>query len=184
MSRIGKKPILLPAGVDATVSSDTVVITGPKGTLTVNLPPSTSAALVAEPRSLEVTVTDSSITKQNALWGLARQLLSNAVLGVQKPFEKSLEFVGVGFKVSAAGANALNIEVGFSHPVKFDLPEGIHATVEKQIVKISGIDKQLVGEITSQIRRIRPPEPYKGKGIKYTTETIQRKAGKAATKSA
>ncbi len=184
MSRIGKKPILLPAGVDATLSSDAVVVKGPKGTLTVPLPPHTSASLVEDPRSITISVEHPEIKKQNALWGLSRQLVSNAVLGVQKPFEKSLEFVGVGFKVAAAGSNALNIEVGFSHPVKFELPAGIEAKIEKQIVTISGIDKHLVGEITAQIRRIRPPEPYKGKGIKYTTETIQRKAGKAATKTA
>lgn len=184
MSRIGKKPILLPAGVDATLSSDAVVVKGPKGTLTVKLPPHTSAALVQEPRSISISIEDTAITKQNALWGLARQLVSNAVSGVQKPFEKALEFVGVGFKVAAAGSNALNIEVGFSHPVKFDLPAGIEAKVEKQIVTLSGIDKHLVGETAARIRRIRPPEPYKGKGIKYTTETIQRKAGKAATKGA
>lgn len=184
MSRIGKKPILLPAGVDATVSSDAVVVKGPKGTLTVPLPPHTSAALIADPRAISISVEHPEITKNNAMWGLARQLVSNAVSGVQKPFERSLEFVGVGFKVAAAGASTLNIEVGFSHPVKFELPKGIEAKVDKQIVTISGIDKHLVGEITAQIRRIRPPEPYKGKGIKYTTETIQRKAGKAATKTA
>lgn len=175
---------MLPAGVDATVSSEAVVVKGPKGTLTVPLPPHSKAELAADPRSIVITVENPEITKNNALWGLSRQLVANAVAGVQKPFEKALEFVGVGFKVAAAGANALNIEVGFSHPVKFDLPAGISANVEKQIVTISGIDKHLVGEVAAQIRRLRPPEPYKGKGIKYTTEVIQRKAGKAAAKGA
>ncbi len=184
MSRIGKKILPLPTGVDATISSDAVTIKGPKGTLVVKLPPHASVTLVAEPRSLEVTVADPTVVKQNALWGLTRQLLANAVAGVQKPFEKSLEFVGVGFKVALVGSNKLTLDVGFSHSVDFALPPGIEAKVEKQILTISGIDKHLVGEITAQIRRIRPPEPYKGKGIKYTTETIRRKAGKAAVKSA
>ena len=184
MSRIGKKPILLPQGVDATVDSGIVTIKGPKGTLTVVMPPHTSAVSVSDPRSLEVKIEEEDNTKQRALWGLARQLLKNAVEGVQKAFETSLEFVGVGFKVALVGSNKLNIEVGFSHPVLFDLPAGIEAKVEKQIVTISGIDKQLVGEIAARIRRIKPPEPYKGKGIKYTDEVIHRKAGKAAAKSA
>ena len=183
MSRIGKKPLPLPAGVDATVGSDSVTITGPKGTLTVKLPPASFVVSLAEPRSLEVSVANPAITKQNAIWGLTRQLLANAIAGVEKPFEKSLEFVGVGFKVALTGAHALTMDVGFSHPVPFTLPQGIEAKVDKQLLTLSGIDKHLVGEIAAQIRRIRPPEPYKGKGIKYTTETIRRKAGKAAVKS-
>jgi len=129
-------------------------------------------------------VTDETSKHEKALWGLTRQLIMNAVEGVQKPFEKSLEFVGVGFKVAQAGPNKLTIEVGFSHPVNVDLPKGIESKIEKQVLTLSGIDKQLVGETAAQIRRIRKPEPYKGKGIKYTTETIKRKAGKAATKAA
>ena len=178
MSRIGKKLIPLPAGVDATVSNESVVIKGPKGTLTVPLPPHSHAELAAEPRSIVVTVDHPEITKNNAIWGLARQLVANAVAGVQKAFDKQLEFVGVGFKVAMAGANALNIEVGFSHPVKFELPAGISATVDKQLVTISGIDKQLVGETAAKIRSLRPPEPYKGKGIRYSNELVRRKAGK------
>lgn len=184
MSRIGKKSLPLPTGVDAAIGSNAVTIKGPKGTLVVKLPPSSAVTLVNEPRSLEVTVADPADTKQNAIWGLTRQLLANAVAGVQKPFEKSLEFVGVGFKVALKGTNMLTFDVGFSHPVEFPLPQGIEAKVEKQILTLSGIDKQLVGEMAAQIRRVRPPEPYKGKGIKYTTETIRRKAGKAAVKSA
>ena len=184
MSRIGKKPILLPAGVDATVTATDVTIKGPKGTLVVPMPPHTSAVMVADPRSLEVKIELEDNTGQRALWGLARQLLNNAVAGVQKPFETALEFVGVGFKIAQAGPTKLNIEVGFSHPVVFDLPAGIESKVDKQIVTISGIDKYLVGETAARIRRIKPPEPYKGKGIKYTTEVIQRKAGKAASKGA
>lgn len=183
MSCIGKKPIPLPTGVDATIGQGVVTIKGPKGTLTVMVHPAIAVAMENDPRSLVVTVADESVKKVSALWGLMRQLLANAIEGVQKPYEKSLEFVGVGFKVALAGST-LNLDVGFSHPVKFELPKGIEAKVDKQVVTVSGIDKQLVGETAAQIRRVKPPEPYKGKGIKYTTETIRRKAGKAATKGA
>lgn len=182
MSRIGKKLITLPNGVEATVEGSIVSIKGPKGNLKVKLHPVIKVAVEGEPKSLIVTIQDETSKEQNALWGLTRQLLSNAVEGVQKHFEKALEFVGVGFRVALAGKN-LNIEVGFSHPVTFALPEGIDAKVEKQILTLSGADKHLVGEMAAQIRRIRPPEPYKGKGIKYTTETIRRKAGKTAAKA-
>lgn len=183
MSRIGKKPILLPSGVEAAVGPSEVAVKGPKGTLKVGLHPAVKVALEGEPKGLVVTVAEPDLPKHRALWGLMRQLLANAVQGVQKPFEKSLEFVGVGFKVALQG-NALNIEVGFSHPVKFELPQGIEAKVDKQVVTLSGMDKQLVGETAARIRRIKPPEPYKGKGIKYTDEVIRRKAGKAAAKAA
>lgn len=182
MSRIGKKIIILPNGVDATVESSSVTIKGPKGTLNVATHPSASVSLQADPKGLLVAVQDENSKEQRALWGLMRQLISNAVEGVQKPFEKSLEFVGVGFKVALAGRD-LNMEVGYSHPIAFALPEGIDAKVEKQVVTLSGIDKQLVGETAARIRRTRPPEPYKGKGIKYTTETVRRKAGKTAAKA-
>ncbi len=184
MSRIGKKPLLLPTEINATVGSDAVTITGPKGTLIVRLPPQTLVTAVTEPRSLIVTVVNPEQVQQRALWGLTRQLIANAIAGVGKPYGKSLEFVGVGFKVALAEPKKLTMAVGFSHPVEFILPEGIAAAVDKQILTLSGIDKQQIGEIAAQIRRIRPPEPYKGKGIKYTTETIRRKAGKTAVKSA
>ncbi|MFA5935508.1 MAG: 50S ribosomal protein L6 [Patescibacteria group bacterium] len=183
MSRIGKKLIPLPNGVEATIASSSVTVKGPKGTLTVPLHAVVSVTLENDPKGLQVHVQDQESVQQKALWGLMRQLIGNAVEGVQKPFEKALEFVGVGYKVALAG-RTLNVEAGFSHPVPFALPEGIDAKVEKQIVTLSGIDKHLVGETAAQIRRIRPPEPYKGKGIKYTTETIRRKAGKTAAKGA
>lgn len=184
MSRIGKKPVLLPSGIEAVLAPGSVTIKGPKGTVSVGLHPAVSVAQQAEPKGLVVSVKDENDKKQRALWGLTRQLVANAVEGVQKPFEKSLEFVGVGFKVALAGADKLTIEVGFSHPVTFQLPKGVEAKIDKQILTVSGVDKHLVGETAAQIRRIKPPEPYKGKGIKYTTETIRRKAGKAATKGA
>jgi large subunit ribosomal protein L6 len=183
MSRIGKKLIPLPQGVEVTIGKGEVMVKGPKGTLTVALHPTVSVELSQEPRELHVNVADQEAGGASAIWGLMRQLVNNAVEGVQKPFERALEFVGVGFKVAQQG-DTLKIEVGFSHPVEFKLPQGVEAKVEKQIVTLSSIDKQLVGETAARIRRIKPPEPYKGKGIKYTDEVIRRKAGKAAAKSA
>ncbi len=183
MSRIGKKPIILPAGVEASIAQGQIDVKGPKGTLHVYIPAPATVSTQDDPRALLVSVPDENSPSNKAIWGLARQLISNAVEGVQAPFKKSLELVGVGFKVSQAG-RALNLEVGFSHPVTFALPEGVESTVDKQVVTFIGSDKQLVGETAARFRRIRPPEPYKGKGIKFTTEVIRRKAGKTATKSA
>lgn len=178
MSRIGRKPISIPNGVDVNVSGSTVSVKGPKGALSLETHPHVTVTVTPE-RTIEVTVSDTENVSDRALWGLFRNLIANAVSGVQKPFEKKLEFIGVGYRVSVQGT-AVQMEVGFSHPVNFPLPEGITASVEKNILTLTGIDKQLVGEMAAQIRRIRPPEPYKGKGIKYTDETIRRKAGKAA----
>jgi len=182
MSRIGKKPVLLPAGVDTTIDASLVTVKGPKGTVPVPTNPEVTVTVQPDPRALIVTVAHPDSPGGKALWGLTRQLLANAVDGVQKPFEKSLEFVGVGFRVAVAGRD-VNMEVGFSHPVTFKLPDGIEAKVDKQILTVSGVDKQAVGETAAQIRRVRPPEPYKGKGIKLTTETVRRKAGKTAAKA-
>ena len=183
MSRIGKKPIIIPSGVEATVGVASAEIKGSKGTLSVAFPAAIKVSVQPEPKALIVEMCDETVPGQSALQGTIRQLLANAVAGVQKPFEKSLEFVGVGFRVAVAG-NEVKMEIGFSHSVNFPLPKGIEAKVEKQILTLAGIDKQLVGETAAQIRHLRPPEPYKGKGIKYTDEVIRRKAGKAAIKSA
>jgi large subunit ribosomal protein L6 len=182
MSRIGLKPIPLASGVDATVNGSVVLVKGPKGTLTVTLHPDVKAERTPD-SAIAVSVKDSANIHQRALWGLSRQLIANAVLGVQKPFEKSLEFVGVGYKVAMNG-KSVKMDVGFSHSVDFPLPEGIEGKVEKQVLTLTGIDKHLVGEIAAQIRRVRPPEPYKGKGIKYVDEVIRRKAGKTAKTAA
>ncbi len=182
MSRIGKKIITLPAGVEVTVTGDRVTTKGPKGTLETTLPPFVTAVIDQAARTMSIHVQDEEDVKQRALWGLARQLVANAVEGTQKPFVRSLEYVGVGFRVSVQG-NAVNMEVGFSHPVKFELPQGITASVEKNTLTLTGLDKQLLGETAARIRRIKPPEPYKGKGIKYTDEIIRRKAGKTASKA-
>lgn len=178
MSRIGLKPIPLPAGVEASVNGGVVTVKGPKGTLTTKLHEDARAEVTAD-KTVLVTVKDNTKIHQRALWGLSRQLIANMVDGVQKPFEKQLEFVGVGYKVALTGKN-VKMDVGFSHSVDFPLPEGIEGKVEKQVLTLTGIDKQLVGEIAAQIRRVRPPEPYKGKGIKYVNEVIRRKAGKTA----
>ncbi len=180
MSRIGKKFIPLPAGVNVNMEATRIIVTGPHGQVTVPLAEHAHVSETKEPRQLEVSVDDATHVKQSALWGLTRQLLNNAVTGVQTPFSKALEFVGVGFKVALEGKDTLVMDVGFSHKVRFSVPEGISVTVEKQIVTLRGVDRQLVGEIAAQIRRVKPPEPYKGKGIKYTDEVIRRKAGKAA----
>jgi large subunit ribosomal protein L6 len=146
--------------------------------LSVETHPHVTVTVTPE-RTIEVTVANTEDVGDRALWGLFRNLIANAVSGVQKPFEKKLEFIGVGYRVSVQGT-MVQMEVGFSHPINFPLPEGIAASVEKNVLTLTGIDKQLVGEMAAQIRRIRPPEPYKGKGIKYIDETIRRKAGKAA----
>ncbi|MDO8584324.1 MAG: 50S ribosomal protein L6 [bacterium] len=179
MSRIGKKPVLLPAGIEATVAATTVTIKGAKQQLIVPIPPHARVELQVDPRALVVTVDEPETVSQRSVWGLTRQLLNNAVQGLQTPFQKALEFVGVGFKVALEG-KTLVMDVGFSHQVRFPLPEGVEAKIEKQIVTLTSADKQLVGEMAASIRKIKPPEPYKGKGIKYTDEVIRRKAGKTA----
>lgn len=181
MSRIGKKTIDLPAGVEVSISEGLVAVKGPKGSLSVAIPSGVSLVKDEAQKGLEVKIEKEDDNKQRALWGLIRQLVANAISGVQKPFEKKMEFNGVGFRVAVEGRK-IKMDVGFSHPVLFDLPEGIDAEVEKNVLTISGIDKQQVGEISAQIRRVRPPEPYKGKGIKYMDEVIIRKAGKAVSK--
>lgn len=183
MSRIGKKPILLPADINVTIEQRAVMFKGPKAQLTVPLPPYASVAMQADPKTLVVSVENGENVEQRAIWGLTRQLLNNAVVGLEKPYEKALEFVGVGFKVALEGRK-LVMDVGFSHSVDFPLPEGLEAKVEKQIVTLTSADKHLLGETAARIRRIKPPEPYKGKGIKYVDEVIRRKAGKTAKTAA
>lgn len=175
MSRVGKLPISIPAGVTVTVTDGQVDIKGPKGTLQVPLHARVSVA-VAEQQAT-VSVADVNRQEDRALWGLFRMLVANAIAGVTTGFVKKLEVNGVGFKAAVSG-QTLNLNLGFSHPIAFSLPEGITATVEKNVISISGVDKQLVGETAAKIRRLKKPEPYKGKGIKYADEVIRRKAGK------
>ncbi len=175
MSRIGRKPITLPDGVTVTVAGTELTIKGPKGTLTVSSSPLVNVAV--EGNVATVTATDPNDRRVRARWGLTRALLANAVTGVSTGFERKLEINGVGFKASVS-AKKLVLAVGFSHLVEYPVPDGVTVTVEKNVITVAGIDRQLVGETAAQIRGIKKPEPYKGKGIKYVDEVIRRKAGK------
>lgn len=175
MSRIGKQPIVLPAGVTASVDQGVITVKGPKGELKQELHPH----VLVEPLDgvLSVTVLDSTEKQDRALWGLFRALLQNMVTGVFQGFEKKLEVNGVGYKAQVSGKK-LVLNLGYSHPIDFPFPDDITIAVEKNMITISGVDKQQVGEIAAQIRAFRKPEPYKGKGIKYIDEHIRRKVGK------
>jgi large subunit ribosomal protein L6 len=181
MSRIAKKPIIIPEGVTLKLEADLLRIKGPKGELSQKIHPLVN--IEEKEKQIWVTVKQPEVKQQKALWGLFARLIANMIKGVTLGYEKKLEVIGVGFKVALQG-NKLVLNVGFSHPVDFPLPEGIKANVEKNIIILNGIDKQLIGETAAQIRRIRKPEPYKGKGIKYSDEIIRKKVGKAAIKAA
>lgn len=174
MSRIGKLPVAVPAGVTITVDSGNVTVSGPKGALTQFVLPEVNLD-VADGNATVTRKSDQKVAKSQH--GLMRALLNNMVQGVTKGFEKKLELNGVGFRVSGGG-NQIELGLGFSHPVTYKAPEGITLTVEKNIITVSGIDKQKVGQVAAEIRSLKKPEPYKGKGIKYVDETIIRKAGK------
>lgn len=175
MSRIGKLPIQIPTGVTITVGDDSITVVGPKGQLVV---PHLSDVTVALEDGFAVVTRKDDERIAKAQHGLQRALLNNAVDGVTKGFEKKLEVNGVGFRVNGGG-QAIEMALGFSHPVHYTAPEGIQLTVNKMEITVSGIDKQLVGQISAEIRALKKPEPYKGKGIKYADEVILRKAGKA-----
>lgn len=174
MSRIGKLPIQIPSGVTITVDSHNVVVEGPKGKLEQFLLPDVTVAV--EDGTLTVTRKDDSKPAKSQ-HGLMRALIQNMVTGVTKGFEKKLEVNGVGFRVGGGG-QAIEMSLGFSHPVKYTAPEGVSLTVEKMNITVSGISKQQVGQAAAEIRALKKPEPYKGKGIKYADETVLRKAGK------
>ncbi len=175
MSRIGKLPVEIPSGVTITVDSDILTVKGPKGELTV---PHLSDVTVKEDAGSMVVTRNNDERIARAQHGLQRALLFNAVKGVTEGYEKRLEVNGVGFRVAASN-NVLDMSLGFSHPVQYTAPEGITITNEKMIIIVSGIDKQKVGQVAAEIRALKKPEPYKGKGIKYVDEVILRKAGKA-----
>jgi len=174
MSRIGKLPIDIPTGVTITVDSNDIKIKGPKGELSA---PKLSDVKVSinENQVLVNRNDDERIAKSQH--GLQRTLINNAVVGVTNGYEKKLEVNGVGFRVSGGG-QSIEMLLGFSHPVKYQAPEGINLVVEKMTITVSGIDKQLVGQAAAEIRSLKKPEPYKGKGIKYVDEVLRRKAGK------
>lgn len=179
MSRIGKKPIDIPAGVTAAISGQEISIKGPKGELKQRIHP--QVKVEEKEKQLIVTVADENDKSQRALWGLFGSLLKNMIKGVTEGYIKKLEVNGVGYKVNLQG-KTLVLNVGFSHPVEYKLPEGINGEVEKNLITLSGIDNQLIGEVAAQIRKIRKPEPYKGKGIKYLEEVIKKKVGKTSAK--
>ena len=176
MSRIGKKPVAIPSGVEVKIDGDTVVVKGPKGQL--------ETAFLGD--LVEVTVEDNEVkvaprnqTKQaRSAWGLTRSLINNMVIGVTEGFQKKLEIVGVGYRAQLQGRN-LKLNLGFSHDVIYEVPEGIEVQVPQPTeIIVSGIDKQKVGQVAAEIRAWRPPEPYKGKGVRYAGEYIFRKEGK------
>ena len=175
MSRIGKKPIAIPSGVTVTLDGQTVAVKGPKGQLSWTVSEEIEVAL----DNGQLTLTPRSESQRaRGMWGLSRTLVDNMVTGVTKGYEEVLELVGVGYRAALKG-QALSMQLGFSHDVDIPPPQGITFAVPKQTeVRISGIDKQLVGEIAARIRRIRPPEPYKGKGVRYAGEQVRRKEGK------
>jgi large subunit ribosomal protein L6 len=175
MSRIGKKAVAIPSGVTITLDGQTVTVKGAKGQLAWTV--ADEIEVKQEDGQLTLTPRNES-TRAKSMWGLSRTLLGNMVHGVSAGFEETLELVGVGYRAAIAGKQ-LQLQLGFSHDVNIDPPEGITFASTKQTeVKISGIDKQLVGETAAKIRRIRPPEPYKGKGVRYAGETVRRKEGK------
>jgi large subunit ribosomal protein L6 len=175
MSRIGKKPVAVPSGVQASVEGQTVKVKGPKGALQVVLhddvaPKMDNGALKIDPRVQTI--------RARAMWGLSRSLVSNLVIGVTKGFERRLDITGVGYRAAVQGKN-LQLSLGYSHEVAYPIPDGITITTPRPTeILIAGIDKQKVGQVAAEIRGYRPPEPYKGKGVKYAGEYIFRKEGK------
>jgi large subunit ribosomal protein L6 len=180
MSRIGQAPITIPSGVDVTISGRDITVKGPRGELSRRLPPDISVR--QDDGQLLVTRPDDE-REHRALHGLTRSLVNNMVVGVTDGFRKQLEIVGVGYRAEAQGPDAIRLALGFSHPVNVRAPEGIsfEVPVPTQIV-VSGIDKEVVGQVAAEIRSIRKPEPYKGKGVRYQGERVLRKAGKAGKK--
>ena len=179
MSRIGRKPVVVPKGVTLQLQGNTVAVKGPRGELRRSLHPDMQIALDKD----QFTVARPSEEKRHkALHGLTRTLVQNMVEGVSKGFSKTLEIQGVGYKAEAK-PYGVNLIVGYSHPVKYEAPKGIKISVDNNVVvKIEGADKELVGQVAAELRAVRPPEPYKGKGIRYQGEHVRRKAGKTGAK--
>jgi len=178
MSRIGKKPVAIPAGVEASLEGN--IVTVKKGNKSTQV--DTKGFVEVEIKDNQIIVSPLGQTRENrAFWGTFRALIANAIEGLEKGFKKSLEINGVGYRAAVKG-NTLELLLGFSHPINFAIPEDITITVEKNIINIEGTSKQLVGQVAADIRGYRPPEPYKGKGVKYVDEHIIRKAGKTAKK--
>ena len=181
MSRIGKQTIEIPQGVTAEIKDNVLSVKGPKGTLTRKVHPIVKVAIVDN--QITVDVEKKEDKKERSLWGTFASHALNMVKGVSEGFSKQLEINGVGYKVAMQGKD-LKLEVGFSHPVLYKVPEGVGATVEKNLITLESFNKELLGNTAAEIRKIKKPEPYKGKGIKYVDEVIRRKEGKTAAKAA
>jgi len=179
MSRIGKQPIDILEGVKVEVKDHSVLVSGPNGQLEQRIDSNVKVAI--KENQVMISVNEPGNKKQAALWGLTRSLIANMVEGAVKSFEKKLEINGVGYRAAISG-DKLVLNIGYSHPVEYKIPEKIDIKVDKNLVTISGASKQLVGQVAAEIRSVRKPEPYKGKGIKYIDEVIRRKVGKAAGK--
>ncbi len=177
MSRIGKKPIEIPEKVEIKTEGPGIVVKGPKGELRMRIHP--LVKIEQKDKQLIVSVKNETDRNQKAVWGLTRTLIANLVEGVTDGFKKQLEINGIGYKANVSGKKLI-LNIGYSHPVEFPIPEGIDIKIEANIITVAGIDKKLVGETAAQIRAIKKPEPYKGKGIKYLDEVVRRKAGKTA----
>jgi len=177
MSRIGKQIVIVPAGTEVKLSGITLSVKGPKGTLLREFPGQVTIHINGN----EITFTPNKIGNRdiNALWGTYASHVKNMIIGVNEGYSKKLVLEGVGFKSDVAGTN-LNLSLGFSHPVKVAIPTGLTVTAEKNVVTVSGIDKELVGQYTASVRAMKKPEPYKGKGFRYSDEVIRRKQGKKA----
>lgn len=180
MSKIGKLPVEIVQGVTVDISSNNIKVTGPKGTLSFVIPQ--NIEVKAEEGEVKVkALKDDKITWSK--WGTVRKIISNMVIGVTNGWQKKLELVGTGYRAEVQG-NSINMIVGYSHPIKITAPEGVTFKVEKNVVTVDGIDRQVVGQVAANLRATREPEPYQGKGVKYVDEVIRRKAGKAAKAAA
>lgn len=177
MSRLGKIPITLPDKVEVSISNDMIQAKGPKGSLNI---PAYPGVILKKEGTLLFVVADEKRKLQGRMHGLYRSLIQNMVIGVSKGFEVRLTLIGVGFRAQVQG-QMLDLQLGFSHPTKIAIPKGVNIAIDKStLIVISGMDKQLVGQFAAQVRAVKPPEPYKGKGIRYEDEVVRKKAGKAA----
>jgi len=180
MSRIGKKPIQIPQGVEVKIEGQKIIVKGPQGELQREIQPE----IKLEIRDGQIFVSPQINTKKTkAFWGLTRALIFNMIKGVTEGFEKKLEIQGVGYKASLEGKEIL-LSVGYTHPVKLEIPEGINISIEKNVISVSGPDKEKVGQMAAKIKKVKPPDPYKGKGIRYLGEEIRKKVGKKAVTGA
>jgi len=177
MSRIGKQPVNIPEGVQVSIKDNVIEVSGPKGKLTENLVPMVNVEI--KDKEILVSVKNETNKEERSRWGLQRSLINNMVVGVTEGFSKQLEVNGVGYKVVLQGKKIV-LNVGYSHPVNYDLPEEVDAQIEKNVITLTSFNKQSLGQAAAEIRSVRKPEPYKGKGIKYMEEVIRRKEGKVA----